>query len=261
MSDWYLGTIGFSYRDWLGPFYPVGMPQRSYLPYYSKVFNCVELDTTFHSIPRQSIVEAWASNSPTGFRFCLKTPRLITHELALRGAQGAMLEFLDALAPLGDKLGPILIQLPPKYSQDNIVQLNDFLASLPASYQYAIEFRHASWYNAKTAQTLAQHRVCWVATDYPNLPKQIDLTSDFLYLRWIGMNGMYQRHTYERVDKTSDLQRWLQLIRSSEDRITVVYGFFNNDYAGFAAGTCRRFKQLAGFSDEENNLPYQERLF
>lgn len=261
MSSWYLGTIGFSYKDWEGSFYPTGTPQRGYLAYYSKAFNCVELDTTFHSIPRAQIVQSWMSSTPPGFRFCLKTPRLITHELKLAGALGAMAEFIDSLQPLAEKMGPVLIQLPPRYSQENYNQLAEFLAGLPRPNKYAVEFRHISWYNAKTSELLSRHQVGWVATDFPNLPKQLEGTCDFLYIRWIGINGMYQRHTHERVDKTSQLKWWLDSIRSFEKHVSTIYGFFNNDYAGFAAGTCRRFKQLAGMQDEEDHLPTQERLF
>ena len=261
MQNWYLGTIGFSYKDWLGSFYPVGTSQRRYLPYYCKVFNSVELDTTFYSVPRKSIVQSWANSSPADFQFCFKTPRMITHELGLKGAQGAMYEFLDSLQPLGKNLGPILIQLPPKYSQEYLAQLEDFLEFLPRSHQFAIEFRHASWFNSKTTQLLTHHHICWVSNDFPNLPKQIVPTCNFLYIRWIGTNGMYQYHTYEREDKTSQLKWWLETIRPFEDHINEIFGFFNNDYAGFAAGTCKRFKLLAGLSNEDSDLPSQERLF
>lgn len=261
MIHWFLGTIGFSYKDWVGSFYPVGTSQRGYLPYYTKVFNCVELDTTFHAIPSQSTIQSWVNSTPVDFRFCLKTPRLITHDLGLKGAQGPMIEFIDSLNPIKDKLGPILIQLPPKYTQDNYSLVDDFLASLPETHHFAIEFRHPSWYNAKTTQMLAQYQVGWATSDYPNLPRQIIPTSDFLYIRWIGMNGMYQHHAHEQVDKTSQLKWWLETIRPFFERVPEVYGFFNNDYAGFAAGTCKRFKLIAGLSDEEENLPYQGRLF
>jgi len=261
MSHWYLGTIGYSYKDWVGSFYPTGMTQHAYLPYYSKVFNSVELDTTFHSIPRPSIVQSWTDTSPADFRFCLKTPRLITHELGLKGAQGAMMEFIDSVQALAGKLGPILIQLPPKFSQENYTLLADFLTALPNDHQYAIEFRHPSWYNAKTIKLLTEHQVCWVASDYPNLPRQINPTSNILYIRWIGINGMYQRHSYERVDKTKDLKWWLELIRSFEDRVPLFYGFFNNDYAGFAPGTANRFKEIMGLPVIRNQEPKQGRLF
>jgi uncharacterized protein YecE (DUF72 family) len=114
-----------------------------------------------------------------------------------------MNEFIESLSPLQGKTGPILIQLPPSFSQENFFVLDEFLEILPRSHQYAIEFRHPSWYNQKTAQLLTHYRICWVSVDYPNLPKQINPTTDFLYIRWIGINGMYQHHTHERVDKTN----------------------------------------------------------
>jgi uncharacterized protein YecE (DUF72 family) len=261
MSSWRLGTIGFSYKDWVGGFYPVGTTQREYLSYYSKVFNSVELDTTFHALPRKEIVQSWFAATPSEFRFCLKTPRTITHELGLRGAQGFMTEFLDALHPLQEKAGPILIQLPPSYTQERYFILQEFLESLPQTHRYAIEFRHSSWYNDKTTQLLSQYHVCWVSIDYPNLPRQINLTTDFHYLRWIGVNGMYHLHSYEREDKTSQLRLWLRAILPYKDQMPEIFGFFNNDYAGFAAGSCKRFMLLAGLLDDEQDTPFQERLF
>jgi len=260
MKYWYLGTIGFSYKDWVGPFYPGGTTQRGYLPYYSKVFNAVELDTTFHSIPQRSTVQSWFNSTPEEFRFCLKTPRRITHELGLKGTQGLMLEFIDSLQPLSEKLGPILIQLPPKFSQVYYSVLREFLRSLPNTHQFAIEFRHASWYNQNTTQLLNQHQVSWVANDFPNLPKEINLTTNFVYIRWIGVNGLYQHHTHERVDKSIELRWWLEKIYQVSEHIPNVYGFFNNDYAGFAAGTGKRFKGIAGLTYQEDNLPYQSRF-
>lgn len=261
MSHWYLGTIGFSYKDWLGEFYPRGMSQRGYLPYYCKVFNSVELDTTFHSVPKASIVKMWSSTTPDDFVFCLKVPRVITHELRLRGVQGLMDEFLSSISSLQKKNGPILIQLPPSFSQESYSILAEFLGILPPSHRYAIEFRHPSWYHQKTEQLLTYHKVCWVAIDYPNIPKRIACTTDFLYIRWIGVNGTYQHHTHERVDKTTQLKAWIQNINPIAQQVSAIYGYFNNDYAGFAAGTCMRFKRLLGLDSNEPQEPYQERLF
>jgi len=261
MSNWHLGTIGFSYVDWVGEFYPSGTTQREYLVYYSKVFNSVEIDTTFHSIPKPSIIQSWHANSPRGFQFCLKTPRLITHELGLKGSQGIMEEFLEAFSPLKTKLGPVLIQMPPSYTQDQYQVLADFLGNLPSTFRYAIEFRHSSWYNERTSQLLAQYGVCWVMIDYPNFPIQVHHTADFLYLRWIGVNGMYQHHTHERVDKTERLKAWINIINPFVEQVSDVYGFFNNDYTGFAAGSCRRFMRLVGLEPNEPNVPLQQRLF
>jgi uncharacterized protein YecE (DUF72 family) len=261
MSRWFLGTIGYSYKDWVGGFYPPGSTQREYLPYYSKVFTSVELDTTFHSIPRTTAVQSWYESTPTEFKFSLKTPHVITHELCLKGAQGLMSEFLDSVYPLQEKLGPVLIQLPPSFTQENLVILREFLGALPASYRYAVEFRHSSWFNDRTAQLLSEYQVCWVSIDFPRIPKKIIPTTDFLYIRWIGVNNLYHYHSYERVDRSEQLLWWLKAIRVFETDIPITYGFFNNDYAGFAAGTCKRFMFLAGLMDEEQNPPYQERLF
>jgi uncharacterized protein YecE (DUF72 family) len=261
MSEWYFGTIGFSYKDWVGEFYPIDTNPRDYLPLYSKVFNCVEIDTTFHAIPKISMVQSWFSVTPEEFKFSIKTPGVITHELGLRASEGLMMEFLESVEPLGHKTGPILIQLPPRYTQEYISDMDLFLASLPNSYQYAIEFRHRSWYNELTAQVLSKYHVCWVTIDYPNLPKQFIRTSDFMYIRWIGRNGFYHRHSFEREEKTQELTSWLELIDSYQSDIPFVYGFFNNDYTGFAAGTCRRFQQMAGIQKNDQQFPYQERLF
>jgi uncharacterized protein YecE (DUF72 family) len=261
MSQWHLGTIGFSYKDWVGEFYPIDTSQRDYLPFYSKVFNSVEIDTTFHAIPKFSIVQSWFSITPDGFKFCLKTPRIITHERGLKASEGLMTEFLESIEPLRYKTGPILIQLPPRYSQEHLSDMELFLAYLPDSYQYAIEFRHPSWYNDITTQLLSKYQVCWVAIDFPSLPKQLILTTDFIYLRWIGRNGMYQRHSFERVEKTHELETWFDLIKTNQSDIKHIYGFFNNDYTGFAAGTCRRFLQITGMKKDDQQFPYQERLF
>jgi len=261
MPQWYLGTIGFGYKDWIGTFYPSRIKQKELLPYYSKVFNTVELDTTFHAIPRKTIVQAWAAVTGIGFKFCPKTPRLITHELGLTGAQGLMQEFLDSLSPLKDKLGPILIQLPPRYTHENLPGLVNFLENMPQAYKLAIEFRHPSWYNPKTSELLAQYKVCWVSSEFPNLPKEIIPTTDFLYIRWIGVNGTYKQHTHERIDKTVQLKWWLKIIQPFSDTNLPVYGFFNNDYAGNAAHTCNRFKSIVGLPVAEPQTSNQERLF
>ncbi|PWB50886.1 MAG: hypothetical protein C3F13_15370 [Anaerolineales bacterium] len=261
MKHWYLGTIGFSYKEWVGPFYPAGTTARDYLPYYSKIFNALELDTTFHSIPPRASVEGWNNTVPLDFKFCPKTPRSVTHELRLKGAEGIMAEFLDALSPIKQKLGPILIQLPPSFRQENYPILQNFLEALPHTYRYAVEFRHASWYNDKTTELLRRHQVGWVAVDFPKIPRKIIPTTDFMFLRWIGVNGMYQGHSYERIDTTGQLHWWLQAMQEFYPQIPVVYGFFNNDYAGYAAGTCQRFMLLAGLIDPSQDLPYQERLF
>jgi uncharacterized protein YecE (DUF72 family) len=268
MADWYLGTMGFGYKDWKGVFYPQGTETADFLGYYSRIFNSVEMDTTFYGTPRAATVEGWAAATPDGFKFCAKTPRIITHELELVGAAGYMQEFTDAIRHLGDKLGVILVQLPPSFDVTHHLALAAFLEELSQTARdipVAVEFRHRSWFTpesgSETRDLLRSRGVCWAATEYPHTPGVIVPTTDFLYLRWIGQHGTYDHHNFERVDKTSELTRWLQAIREVESRVKRVYGFFNNDYAGFAAGTCNRFKEIAGLPVESFTPPEQGRLF
>ncbi len=116
MVEWFLGTMGFGYDDWRGVFYPPGTTSRDYLTHYSRIFNSVEMDTTFYGVPRSAVVTQWAASTPDNFKFCAKLPRTITHEMGLIGTRGLVDEFIDAMRLLGDKLGVILIQFPPSFT-------------------------------------------------------------------------------------------------------------------------------------------------
>jgi uncharacterized protein YecE (DUF72 family) len=189
----------------------------------------------------------------------LKTPHRITHELALKGSQSVMEEFLEVVSPLGSKLGPILIQLPPKFTNENITTLNEFIDHLPGNFQYAIEFRHFSWYNMNTFDLLSKYNVGWEIIDFPRIPREINLTSNFLYVRWIGVNNLYHYHTFERIDRSEELKWWFDEIQAKAHLADRIYGYFNNDYAGFAVGTAIRFKKIAHLPDSFGNA-LQERF-
>jgi uncharacterized protein YecE (DUF72 family) len=258
---WHLGTMGFSYKDWEGVFYPPGLPRRDYLAYYGEYFNAVELDSSFYGTPRPEYVIRWAQMTPDDFTFCPKMPREITHELRLRNAGAETTAFLDAMRLLGDKLGPILIQFPPDFSREQIGALAAFLRQLPTDLRYAVEFRHRSWHATATGVLLQQHDVAWVSTEYVHMPQRVYVTADFLYIRWLGRHGTYDTKDHERVDKTERLQAWLEDIRSRQDEgIETVYGFFNDEYAGFAPATCQKLKRLLGLPTKPLQPPQQGRL-
>lgn len=266
MTDWYLGTMGFSYESWAGVFYSADLPPRNYLAHYSQTFDAVEIDSTFYGTPRPEVVQRWAAVTPDDFKFCAKTPRLITHELGLLGgAFEEMVTFLESIRLMEDKLGPVLIQFPPSFTIESYHALKGFLEKLPARERFAVEFRHGSWYTPtgeeKTTQLLNEHQVAWAATQYPGLPVRIHLTARFLYIRWIGQHGSFKVHDRERIDRLPDLMAWWQLIQPTLDRVQEVYGFFNNDYAGHAPATCNRFKAIAGLPVEKPDLPAQGTLF
>jgi uncharacterized protein YecE (DUF72 family) len=267
-SSWFIGTIGFGYPDWLGVFYPPGLNKKGYLSYYSRVFNCVEVDTTFYGTPRASTIERWSAETPPHFRFCPKTPKLITHEMGLSGAEGLMQEFLGQLQLLEEKLGPVLIQLPPSFSANRLDPLIKFLDGLPVGIRYAIELRSQSWYTAgdfragnALAEYLTDKRIAWVAVDYPGIWSTILPTAEFLYIRWIGQHGAFSKHDREQIDQTSRMNAWLAQIEHLQDPRETIFGFVNNDFSGYAAGTALKFRDLIGQPYIPPETPRQGSLF
>ncbi len=262
MAEYYLGTMGFSYRDWSGAFYPKDYAPRRYLGYYSQVFNAVEIDATFYGAPKPSVVARWAAVTPEEFRFCLKMPRTITHELGLQGVGAIELsrEFLDAANGLGTKLGVVLLQFPPGFRQVQAPHLDKYLDTLPDGFRIAVEFRHDSWFIPSTAELLRAHKVCWAAIEYRALPQQITLTTDFLYLRWIGWHGRYGRHDREQANPTPNLAAWWERLQAVQEGLAGIYGFMNNDYAGHAPASLDRFKAIAGLPRQPLTPPAQPQL-
>lgn len=261
MTKWYLGTMGFSYKDWQGVFYPVGLKPRNYLQHYSKAFNALELDTTFYGTPKPEVVQRWAANTPDLFMFCVKMPRIVTHELGLKRSTSFVQEFIERVLLLGDKLGIVVIQLPPSFTSSKMLVLDQFLKDLPSDIRFAVEFRHQSWYTSENAELLTRHNVCWIATEYRGLPKEVPTTSDIMYVRFIGRHGRFNRYNQVRLDVTENLKWWQKRTVEIAPKIKTFYGFFNDDYSGHAPATCNQFKSMLGLQIVKLEPPKQERLF
>ncbi len=261
MVDWHLGTIGFSYPEWKGSFYPAGLPAGQSLSYYSRIFNAVEINTTFYGPQSPAQIQRWVASTPDDFCFSLKAPRRVTHDLRLQNTGAEMSAFVEASAGLGEKFGAVLVQLPPSFTLAERPALESFLQTLPDGPRYAIEFRHASWYVPETAGLLRQRRVCWVATDYEDLPVEIHPTTDFLYIRWIARHNVIPHPGHEVLDRTERLQSWLDRINANLDGINSIFGFFDNDYAGHAPATCNRLKSMLGLPVASSSAEEQGRLF
>jgi uncharacterized protein YecE (DUF72 family) len=139
-----IGTSGYSYKEWKGSFYPADLPAAKMLGYYAERFDTVEINNTFYRMPAAEMVGKWGEQVPDGFTFVLKAPQRITHQKRLAGAEGDVAHFYDVAETLGEKLGPVLFQLPP-YARKDAEKLRDFLAILPPARKVAFEFRHDSW--------------------------------------------------------------------------------------------------------------------
>ena len=244
--DWRLGTMGFSYGDWAGPFYPPGTKPGDYLAHYARHFNAVELDTTFHAVPPPDRFRRWAEVTPADFLFAVKTPKAVTHDVPPDRGVGPMLEFLDAARALGEKLGVVLIQYPPHFEADQFPQLAAFLAALPRDVRFAVELRNRTWGARRTLDLLREHRCCLVAAEYLSRPGRIHVTTDFLYVRWVGEHGRFPTHEREQADTTESLNWWKTELDAAAGAASTTWGFFNNDFAGYAVGTCNRFKSILG---------------
>jgi uncharacterized protein YecE (DUF72 family) len=160
----YVGTSGWSYKEWKGTFYPAQLPANAMLQYYASRFRTVEVNNSFYRIPSESVLADWATQVPESFQFVLKASRRITHNSRLAETDGSLAYFLRAINPLGSRLGPTLFQLPPTFKKDASL-LADFLGRLPPRWRAAMEFRHGSWFDDEIYQLLQARDVPLVAVD------------------------------------------------------------------------------------------------
>jgi uncharacterized protein YecE (DUF72 family) len=178
------GTSGFSYAEWRGRFYPEGLPGDQMLRFYSARLPSVEINNTFYRMPKPEMLATWGDGAPATFSFALKATRRITHQQKLADVEGDVAHFFQVAAALGDKLGPVLFQLPPFLKKD-LGLLRAFLPLVPEGRRAALEFRHASWFTDDVYAALAERNVALVGGDLEESEKSPPLmaTADFGYLR------------------------------------------------------------------------------
>jgi uncharacterized protein YecE (DUF72 family) len=251
-----IGTSGWSYKEWERVFYPDSKTPK--LSYYSSVFNTAEIDSTFYTNPSKGMVLGWVKNTPKDFEFSVKLPQTITHKkkLDLRaGAEIDLLEFLDLIDPLREagKLGPLLIQLPPSFSKNNLDDLEEFLKSLPHNkkhYMFAIEFRNKSWLNEVGAlnRLLSRHNVARTVVDEPLLPVDLTPTADFSFIRWHGRGS---RPWYNYRYNNEEIEPWTERVKEQAQKTKKVYGYFNNHFHGYAVENSLEFLKNLGIATEK----------
>jgi uncharacterized protein YecE (DUF72 family) len=248
MREVHLGTQGWSYKSWVGNFYPANTPAGDYLNQYAQQFRAVEIDSTYYGAPRPQTVKQWRETTPADFRFTAKFPQAITHEKMLKDAAAETMQFLDAMALLGDKLGPLLLQFPYQFKPDQQPALTEFLDALPRDFHYALEVRHRGWLTEAFFELLAQHRVALALADYAYMPKLERATTDFVYIRWLGNRKDIPDDHYEtvRIQRDQELDHWSGLITHFLDQGVTVWGFANNHYQGHSPATVRALMERIG---------------
>jgi len=248
----FLGTCGWSYKEWEGNFYQKKSIE-SKLRAYSRVFKTAEIDSTFYCNPSKGTVMGWLKYSPSDFVFSAKLPQTITHEkiLGLKKDVKADLEiFLDLMRPLqlGGKLACLLIQLPPKYCY-NPKNLEAFFQLLDPTFRYAVEFRNLTWLlpATETFELLRKYGVAYTIVDEPLLPPEVHLTADFAYFRW---HGRGENIWFDYRYSEEELQPWIPKIQETAKNVKKVYGYFNNHYHGYAPENCLHMLEKLGLLSE-----------
>ena len=179
----YVGTSGYAYKPWKGPFYPAGLPDAGMLRYYGERFGALEINNSFYRMPKSAVLEGWAAEVPPGFRFVLKASQRITHFQRLKEAGETVGYLLKVAGALGERLGALLFQLPPNLKKD-VPRLRDFLALLPPTTRAAFEFRNASWFDEEVFGLMRDHQAALcIAEAEDGLEVPFVSTADWGYLR------------------------------------------------------------------------------
>lgn len=233
----HIGTSGWDYEDWKDAFYPRGLAAHDRLGHYSRQLPCVEVNASFYKLPARDVFLRWRDETPDGFRFAVKASSYITHDLRLRDAAQPLKLLLSRAGSLGDKLGPILFQLPPRFPA-NVRVLRAFLAFLPDGCQAAFEFRDASWNKEPVLEALDEAGAAWVIGDRPGVRVEPVVTGGWSYIRF--HQGKRDAPGYS-ADK---LRRWSEKLWSLPATDTWV--FFNNDTGANAPRDAARLAHLLG---------------
>src|SRR5881394_91508 len=246
----HIGTQGWNYDAWVGPFYPVGTRPADFLSVYARAFDTDEVDSTFYGIPAAKTVRGWARKTPDDFVFSLKLPQEITHERRLRDVDDLALEFFDCARELGHKLGPILIQLGPDFGPTELPAVAQFLPKLPRDIRFAIEFRQRGWIHDGVLALLAEHDVALALTDARWIPRKQMMqlatqpTADFVYVRWMGPDRAIVDYSRIQVDRANELELWAGVLWPLAVKGRSVFGFVNNHFAGHSPESARQLQLL-----------------
>jgi uncharacterized protein YecE (DUF72 family) len=247
----YLGTQGWNYDDWIGPFYPAGSKTKEMLSLYAQIFDTVEVDSSFYAIPAENSIKGWATRTPAGFKFSLKLPSEITHKNRLRDSENLLELFIARVGLLGPKLGCVLIQLPPDFSPNEQAAFRRFIGLLPPQPRFAVEFRDANWLTPETVETLARKNVALTLTDSRWIHRTVsfrfieDYPADFAYVRWLGPRDLTD---YSRIqfDRSKELAQWGEAFAALQEKAGEIFGYFNNHFQGHSPASCNLFKEVIG---------------
>lgn len=228
-----VGTSGWSYDHWRGRFYPPDLAAGQRLTHYAARFNTVEINASFYGLPAEKTVRSWRDAVPADFVFAAKGSRYVTHMRKLADASESVERVLTRLRALGEKLGPVLWQLPPSLERD-LELLASFLGTLPPDVRHAVEFRHDSWLAPDTFGLLERHGVASVHVSGDLLKTDLTPTADFIYIRFHGTTRYHGSYSPAQLDPLA------AFIAAQHDEGRDCYAYFNNDRDGHAPADAAR---------------------
>jgi uncharacterized protein YecE (DUF72 family) len=234
----HIGTSGWHYSHWQGPFYPDSLAKNEFLGFYSQYFHTAEINNTFYQLPQKKTFYHWKDTVPDGFIFSVKASRYITHMKKLCDPDQPLSKFLKRLMVLQNTLGPVLFQLPPRWKV-NPDRLKSFLEALPKNQKFAFEFRDPSWFCDRVYHLLEQHDAAFCIYDLDRRLSPKEITADFIYVRLHGPNGPYQGKYEEQT-----LAGWAGAFSTWVKQNREVYCYFDNDEAGYAVRNAQRLQEM-----------------
>ena len=237
MPSYYrIGTSGWVYNDWRGPFYPADLPARKWLDFFCLHFDTVELNNSFYRLPVDETWRKWGKAVPEGFQFSVKASRYITHVKRLKDCGEPLGKFISRARLLGDALGPVRYQLPPNFhcKTENMDRLAGFLALLPRDLKHVFEFRHDSWFNDELFSLLRMYNVGFCAYHRDGCETPLEATTDFAYLRLHGSDAA-QSGSYA----DGDMAIWAGRLCDLPEDVREVFVYFNNDAHGCAVANAQ----------------------
>jgi uncharacterized protein YecE (DUF72 family) len=235
----WIGTSGWTYDGWRGPFYPADLPKKQWLAWYSTQFATAEINGSFYRTPSLEAVAGWRDQTPREFLFAWKASKFITHWKRLAEKCANSIELMDTrLQVLGPRLGVVLFQLPARFTK-NSERLASFLKMLPRSHLYAFEFRHKSWYDDEIFDLLHRANISLCLSDHHDAPAPWEVTARHVYVRGHGPGGRYRGNYSPRM-----LRAWARHIRKWRRQRRTVFVYFDNDQKSAAPKDAKALIEL-----------------
>jgi uncharacterized protein YecE (DUF72 family) len=250
-----VGCLSWTYPDWKGSFYDKSASPSDFLRLYSRVFDIVEVDSTFYRTPSENTVRQWRDSTPKNFTFTVKVPKTISHSARGKDTSKEFAYFQKTMSNLGEKLGCVVVQMPPHFKfETGLDRLKEFISQIEPGVRCAVELRNQSWYNEETYRLFRDRGIClvWAVNEFVEdfLPVA---TTDFVYLRFRGEFNEFKKFDRIQREKTEVLRKWWDrlnpLIEGKE--IQNAFTLVSNHFEGFAPATANRFRELAGLRPVE----------